>query len=474
MVPVAATSGAATAVVLRETVVQPPDPATVPDEQTPLAGTAVVSDLRAADPDTAAAPWTLRVARSKTGFTCTTVGQVQDNVFGLTGLDGVFRRLPGELSDACGQGGTLTGVRVLAADRATRRAVGRLRRRGRHLRTATLLTATGDRTAEARRRRDLRRRTARVPRGPHGVAAPHVRGRPQRTPQAQRRPPDRSPTPRARRRGRSRGTRWAPAGGARSSTRRGWAARNACRARPPASALRTSERTWVADARLLRTGERGVPGFDRWSWRGTPDRTVVWGVARTNDAVRSVVLRGAGAPRPVAVSEEGAFAAVLPPTDEARGPAPGGHAQRRHRAARPARRGPHPRPRQVQESAMIARLAVAAALVGSAVGAAVVLADEPAPTARPAVPGREGPSSRPRSRRPEPIEARNPRSSLEVPDPKGAAPWAVRRFETTFTSAQGQADTGARVTSRAPAGRDVRLGRHRRARSRPRNPAAPG
>ena len=40
------------------------------------------------------------------------------------------------------------------------------------------------------------------------------------------------------------------------------------------------------------------------------------GVARTDDAVRSVVLRGAGAPRPVAVSEEGAFAAVLPPTTQ--------------------------------------------------------------------------------------------------------------------------------------------------------------
>src|SRR5690606_19309725 len=109
--PIAATSGAATAVVLREAVVRPPDPAQVPDEQTPLAGTARVSPGRAADPG-GGLPWAVRVARGRTGLTCTTVGQVRDGVFGLTGLDGTFRRLPGELSDACGQGGTLTGARV--------------------------------------------------------------------------------------------------------------------------------------------------------------------------------------------------------------------------------------------------------------------------------------------------------------------------------------------------------------------------
>ena len=76
----------------------------------------MVSTVRAADPG-GGLPWTVRVARGKTGFTCTTVGQVKDGVFGLSGLDGVFRRLAGELSDACGQGGTLTGARVLVANR---------------------------------------------------------------------------------------------------------------------------------------------------------------------------------------------------------------------------------------------------------------------------------------------------------------------------------------------------------------------
>ncbi|MDA0170240.1 hypothetical protein OJ998_14175 [Solirubrobacter taibaiensis] len=90
---------------------------------------------------------------------------------------------------------------------------------------------------------------------------------------------------------------------------------------------------------------------------------------------------------------------------------------------------------------MIARLAVAAALVGSAVGAAVVLADEPAPTPRPAVPAVKTvvPPAQPT---PEPIEARDPRVVLEVPDPKGAAAWAIRQFDTTFTSRKGKQTPG--------------------------------
>jgi hypothetical protein len=88
---------------------------------------------------------------------------------------------------------------------------------------------------------------------------------------------------------------------------------------------------------------------------------------------------------------------------------------------------------------MIARLAVAAALVGSAAGAAVVLAVEPAPP--PAVPAVKAVVPTPQPT-PEPIEARNPRVVLEVPDPKGAAAWAIRRFDTTFTSRKGKQTPG--------------------------------
>jgi hypothetical protein len=70
----------------------------------------------------------------------------------------------------------------------------------------------------------------------------------------------------------------------------------------------------VADARSFRPGDRGTPGFDRWDWRRHPARTVVWGAGRNGKALRSVTLQGAGAPRELALSKQGAFAAVLPAT----------------------------------------------------------------------------------------------------------------------------------------------------------------
>ena len=145
VLPIAATSGAATAVVLREAVIRPPDPAHVPDEQTPLAGTR--RGQHACAPRIPARRCRGRCGSRarKTGFTCTTVGQVRDGVFGITGLDGVFRRLPGELSDACGQGGTLTGARVAAADRVEDVRTIVYGAAGEGLRAATLKTARGER-----------------------------------------------------------------------------------------------------------------------------------------------------------------------------------------------------------------------------------------------------------------------------------------------------------------------------------------
>lgn len=312
MLPVAGTTGVATAVVLRQTVVSAPDPAQVPDEQTPLAGTAVVSPLRAADPGDGA-PWTLRVARSKTGFTCTTVGQVQEGVFGLVGLDGVFRRLPGELSDACGQGGTLTGARVMAADelKDVRSIVYGVA--GDELTAATLLTASGD-------------KRLRVGAGGTYVAA--LRGYPEDQAVAVRL---RFKDGRTERHalGSARPTIPDPAGA------QAWAVdafkmgtRYRCayvhqarlggqeRLKSPTACLglRKSRRTWVADAHVLRPGDKGVPGLDRWTWLDAPPRTVVWGVSRRNKDLRAVTLLGAGAPRRLAISPPGAFAAVLPET----------------------------------------------------------------------------------------------------------------------------------------------------------------
>ena len=68
-------------------------------------------------------PWAIRVARSRTGFLCSTVGQVVDGQFGLTGMDGKFRLLPERIVDSCGETRTnaasLVGVRVFDAKRRT-------------------------------------------------------------------------------------------------------------------------------------------------------------------------------------------------------------------------------------------------------------------------------------------------------------------------------------------------------------------
>ena len=76
--------------------------------------------------------------------------------------------------------------------------------------------------------------------------------------------------------------------------------------------LKLTARAWVADARTFKPGQRGVPGFDRWSWTRSPARTVVWGVGRGSKTVESVTLLGAGSPRRLTVSQQGAFAMVLP------------------------------------------------------------------------------------------------------------------------------------------------------------------
>jgi hypothetical protein len=73
---------------------------------------------------------------------------------------------------------------------------------------------------------------------------------------------------------------------------------------------------------------------------------------------------------------------------------------------------------------MIVRVAIAAALAGSAIGAAVVLADD---AAAPAVPAVAPAKTTPRDRQP-PIKARDITIDITAADPKGGPEWAVRRF----------------------------------------------
>ena len=118
-----AATAAATVAALRGTVIPAPDARVLPAEQTSLGGTSVLTAPRSADP-AGGPPWALRLTRSQTGQTCTTVGQVRDGVFGIVGEDRVFRQIPTAVVDSCGRG-LLLGSRIVAAatSRATRSVV---------------------------------------------------------------------------------------------------------------------------------------------------------------------------------------------------------------------------------------------------------------------------------------------------------------------------------------------------------------
>jgi hypothetical protein len=80
---------------------------------------------------------------------------------------------------------------------------------------------------------------------------------------------------------------------------------------------------------------------------------------------------------------------------------------------------------------MVGKLALVAALAGSAVGAAAVLADEPAPA--PAVPAVATPAA-PKERAYTGSAPRDIEIIRREPDPSGGAPWAVRRFAATLAN----------------------------------------
>ena len=109
------TAAAATYLALRNSSIAPFAADSTTPEQRVEPGTSRVLDLRAADPAHGVPAWALRVSRSAAGLQCSTVGQLQENAFGLVGLDGQFRELPEANADACGD--DLLGTRVFSARR---------------------------------------------------------------------------------------------------------------------------------------------------------------------------------------------------------------------------------------------------------------------------------------------------------------------------------------------------------------------
>lgn len=118
-VPVAAGSAGATLYVLRGSII--PAPTSTPPEQLPAPGTAELSQAVAGDPRAGEPEWTVRLATSRTGLACSTVGQLVGGRFGIVGLDGRFRSLAPDVADACStpqrDAATLVGARTFDAPR---------------------------------------------------------------------------------------------------------------------------------------------------------------------------------------------------------------------------------------------------------------------------------------------------------------------------------------------------------------------
>jgi hypothetical protein len=113
-------AAAATAAVLLITEGSPlpaPHAADLSPWENPVPGSVRLAGLDAPDPG-GGPVWDIRLSRSRTGETCTAVGQIFDGRFGVVGLDDVFRALPVGGVDACGvpgiAGPVLAGARVFA------------------------------------------------------------------------------------------------------------------------------------------------------------------------------------------------------------------------------------------------------------------------------------------------------------------------------------------------------------------------
>jgi hypothetical protein len=112
---VGGTAMAGTLIALRGSAIPAPAERDAGPAQTVEPGTSRVLPQRADDPRSGP-PFALRVARSRTGLVCTTVGQDVSGDFGVVGLDDRFHPLDAGVVDGCGRAGsTLVGARVFDA-----------------------------------------------------------------------------------------------------------------------------------------------------------------------------------------------------------------------------------------------------------------------------------------------------------------------------------------------------------------------
>lgn len=308
----------ATAAALRATVVTAPDPRIVPARQTPTAGSSTVAEPRAEDP-VGGPPWALRVAKTASGLTCTTVGQIRGGVFGIVGEDHAFRVIPATVTDACGAG-VLLGSRIVADPNPARVRSIVYGVAGPRVRRVVLQTTT------------MRRA---LPLGAGGTFVASLRGYPEDT------------APRVAITDASGHTRTrsvganprlvvnAGGGPAWRLSRYVLGTRQYCaqlttvrgpdhdspehntihggRATLPTTCVdRRAAAAWAVSALRVRSHEHGLPGFDSWDYGTQPARTVVLGVSRRSHTITQVQVTGPGvatALRPIA---NGTFALFLP------------------------------------------------------------------------------------------------------------------------------------------------------------------
>jgi hypothetical protein len=304
-------AAAGTALLLRAAVIPAPSPEVVGPAQSPIPGSARVEALRAPDPG-GAAPWTLRVARSRTGLTCTTVGQVVGGRFGVVGLDGRFRVLAEGIVDGCGHvepGSAMAGARIFDA------------RRRADVRTVV----SGDAGPDLRDvvvRADGRRLD--VQRGSGGTFAVVLRGYPEdhalavtlryRTGRVERHGfglgPDVVPDPDG-------GPAWRLE--SEVTDRHPHVVCVSFRpARPvgptaisPGACGRDDERTFFAIERITAAGDPPRFGYGAQRWDGHPPRTAVWGKAGRE--VRSVQVLGPGGTQTRKPGANGQFLVLFGP-----------------------------------------------------------------------------------------------------------------------------------------------------------------
>jgi hypothetical protein len=314
---VAGSAMAGTLYVLRGSPIPAPEERDAGPAQTVAPGTSVVLPLRADDP-AGGPPFAMRIARSRTGLICATVGQIEGGDFGLVGLDRRFRPLAEGAVDSCGErrdnAASLVGARVLDADRRAdvRTVVSGIA--GPNLRSAQVRTGATTRTLEL---------------GPGGTFISVIRGYPEDV------------GVRVRLRfadghvesepfGTSSfvvldplgGPAWQPQGISFSGFPVQCVGFGSARARRTLTASplvcgrhpdpRKPPTGWFfAVRRLERTRGGGGAFAARGHWRTAP-RTAVWGQA--SEEVREVAITGPGGRRPVPITPGRTFLAVYPPT----------------------------------------------------------------------------------------------------------------------------------------------------------------